>query len=128
MRRIMRRQCMRNSHILNQASTDGLRPSVRSSTPVHDLSQYARPPSKSVHEVDGPDKNLVHLRPLTRKNSCPPSKSVHEMDENLGYIRPPSMRTSGPMDGPQTVVRVRGGLCSTGDNEAVKSSVLVLAD
>ena len=32
------------------------------------------------------------------------------MDENLGYIRPPSMWTSGRMDGPRTVVRVRGGL------------------
>ena len=37
----------------------GVRPSVRSSTSVHDLGQCAHPPSKSVHEVDGPDEHPV---------------------------------------------------------------------
>ena len=32
---------------------------VRSSISAHDLGQCARPPSKSVHEVDGPDDTSV---------------------------------------------------------------------
>ena len=82
-----------------QASADGLRPCVRSSTSVHDLSQYARPPSKSVHEVDGPDKNPVHLRPLTIKNLGPPSESVHGVDgpdKNPVHHRPSLTQFRGP--------------------------------
>ena len=59
---------LQNDPSLTQASADALRSCVRSSSSVHDLGQFARLPSKSVHVVDGPAKSPVHLCLLTGTN------------------------------------------------------------
>ena len=85
---------------------------------------YLCPASKSVHEMDGPwskIRPLVHLKIIILVR-CPNLSMRWTVWAQI--LGPLSTWPGGRMDGPQTVVFVRGGLASTLVKKLVKVQIL----